>query len=107
MENRDWKKLSEREHKPPTLFPDATQPSGSADLQFLVSFGVVMSCRLGDVPQIRSRIQEAGGRIVFQTVSNGDLYLLRRAQIERALNGDLSTLTEIHMRKLKGSFGPR
>jgi hypothetical protein len=93
--------LSEQEPKPPTIFPDATPTSESADAAFLVSFGAVMSCRLGDVPKIRSRIQEAGGRIVFQTVSNAPLIILRAAQVERALQGDLSDLAGIHERKMR------
>ncbi|MGA2789816.1 MAG: hypothetical protein ABSF00_03490 [Candidatus Bathyarchaeia archaeon] len=103
MENRSYKELSKQEHNSPTLFPDATQPSDSPDLQFPITFGVVMSCRLGDVQKIRSQIQEAGGRIVFQTVSNNSLFLLRAAQVEKALQGDLSVLTEIHNRKTRRS----
>jgi hypothetical protein len=64
---------------------------------------LVVSCRLGDVDRIRSRIQEADGRIIFQTVSNGNLILLRAGQVERALNGDLSALAEIHNKKTRRS----
>jgi hypothetical protein len=97
MENR--RELEKLASKTPTIFPDATPPSGSPDLQFLVSFGMVVSCRLGEVERIRSLIQGTGGRIVFQTVSNGPLFLLRAGQVERALNGDLSALAEIHNKK--------
>lgn len=75
-------------------------PSGSAaDQQFLVSFGMIVSCRLGDVERIRESILKLGGRIVFQTVSNGALFLFRQAQVERALRGDVSALAEIHKKK--------
>lgn len=72
------------------------------DLNFLVSFGVVISCRLGDVEHIRSLVQGTGGRVIFQTVSNGPLFLLRAGQVERALRGDLSALAEIHKKKTRG-----
>jgi hypothetical protein len=100
MENRNWKKLSEQESKPPTISSGVKSSSGSAaDQQFFVSFGLIMSCRLGDVDSIRESIHALGGKIVFQTVSNGDLFLFRGAQIERALTGDVSALAEIHKRK--------
>ena len=97
--------LAKADAKPPnTISSGAPPPSGSPDLQFLVSFGAVISCRLGDVELIRSLIQEAGrGRIVFQTVSNGPLFLFRAGQVERALNGDLSALAEIHGKKTRRS----
>ena len=96
--------LAKADAKPPnTISSGATPPSGSADLQFLVSFGAVISCRLGDVERIRSLIQGTGGRIVFQTVSNGPLFLFRAGQVERALKGDLSALAEIHGKKTRRS----
>ena len=104
MENTNFKKLSRPEPKPPTISSGATPPSSSpADLQFLVSFGVVISCRLGDVEGIRSLIQGTGARIIFQTVSNGPLFLFRAAQVEKALNGDVSALAEIHRKKTRRS----
>ncbi len=96
--------LAKADAKPPnTISSGVTQPSGSADLKFLVSFGVVISCRLGDVEHIRSLIQGVGGRIVFQTVSNGPLFLFRAGQVERALAGDVSALAEIHNKKTRRS----
>jgi len=38
---------------------------------------------------------------VFQTISNGDLFLFRAAQVERAMQGDVSALAEIHKKKEK------
>ncbi len=98
MEKRS---LAEAEHKPPSPISTRTKPPSecAADQQFYVSFGAVISCRLGDVEKIRGKIEAEGGRIVFQSVSNGPLVLLRAGQIERALNGDLSALAEIHKRK--------
>lgn len=95
----------EGETKPPkTISAEATPPSGSAaDREFIVSYGAIISCRLGDVERIRCLIESVGGRIVFQTVSNGPLFLLRAAQIERAMNGDVSALVEIHRRKQRRS----
>lgn len=96
--------LAKADAKPPNTFSSgASPPSGSPDLQFLVSFGAVISCRLGDVERIRSLIQGTGGRIVFQTVSNGPLFLFRAGQVERALQGDLSALAEIHGKKTRRS----
>jgi hypothetical protein len=74
-------------------------PSSSADQQFFVSFGLIVSCRLGAVENIRASILKLGGRIVFQTVSTGDLFMFREAQVERALHGDVSALAEIHKKK--------
>jgi hypothetical protein len=96
--------LAKAEPKPPnTISSGATPPSGSPDLQFPVSFGVVISCRLGDVEHIRTLIQGTGGRIVFQTTSEGDLFLLREKQVERILAGDVSALAEIHSKKTRRS----
>ena len=96
--------LAKADVKPPNTFSSGvTPPSGSPDLNFLVSFGMVVSCRLRDVERIRTRIQESGGRIIFQTVSNGPLFLLRAGQVERALQGDLSALAEIHIKKTRRS----
>jgi len=69
------------------------------DQQFYISFGLVVSARLADVAKIRDAVERLGGKIAFQTVSNGDLFLLRRYQVERALAGDVSQLREIHNRK--------
>jgi hypothetical protein len=102
MENRNWKDLEKQETKPRTISSGAIQPSVSAaDQQFLVSFGAVISCRLGDVERIRGLVQGTGARIVFQTVSNGPLFLLRAGQVERALQGDVSALAEIHSKKTR------
>jgi hypothetical protein len=103
MENRNWKDLEKQDPKPPTISSGAKPSSGSPDQQFLVSFGAVISCCLGDVERIRESIHALGGRIVFQTVSNGPLFLLRAGQVERALQGDLSALAEIHIKKTRRS----
>ncbi len=97
-------RLAKAETKIPSpISPGPSQPSGgSADQRFFVSFGLIMSCRLGDVDRIRSLIEEAGGRVVFQTVSNAPLFLFRAAQVQRMIEGDLSALADIHRRKLKG-----
>lgn len=96
--------LATAETKPPnTISTGTTPPSGSPDLQFPVSFGVVVSCRLGDVERIRGRIEQEGGHIVFQTTSERPLFLLRERQVERALSGDLSALADIHRKKARRS----
>jgi len=71
----------------------------SLDRKFYVSFGVVMSVQHADVERVRAAIQECGGKIVFQTISTGELYLLRRYQVEQILSGDLSQLCEVHKKK--------
>jgi len=84
----------------PTSNVDSDPASVSAeDQQFYISFGLVVSARLADVAKIRDAVERLGGKIAFQTVSNGDLFLLRRYQVERALAGDVSQLREIHNRK--------
>lgn len=96
--------LAKAEHKPPNpISTEVKLPSGSADLQFYVSFGLLVSCKLGDVDRIRGLIEGAGGRIVFQTVSNGLLFLLRQAQVDRILHGDTSAIAEVHRKKTRRS----
>ena len=60
-----------------------------------------MSVQHADVERIRAAIQECGGKIVFQTISTGALYLLRGYQVEEILSGDLSQLRELHEKKQK------
>ena len=71
----------------------------SLDGKFYVSFGVVMSVQHADVERVRAAIQGCGGKIVFQTISTGTLYLLRQRQVEEILSGDLSQLCEVHKKK--------
>ncbi len=92
--------MQERERKlASTISPQSYQPPSEADAGFYVTYGVVISARWGDVEKIRRAIEAEGGKIAFQTVSNGDLYLLRRYQVERALQGDASQLREVYQRK--------
>jgi hypothetical protein len=69
------------------------------DQDFWVSFGLIVSVRLSDVEKIRRTVEEAGGKVVFQTTTTAPLYLLRQYQIEKALQGDVSQLQEIHEKK--------
>jgi hypothetical protein len=71
----------------------------SLDGKFYVSFGVIISVQHADVETVRAAILQAGGKIVFQTVSKDPLYLLRRNQVEQILNGDTSQLCEVHNKK--------
>lgn len=82
-----------------------TQPASvaPADQQFYVSFGLIISARLADVQRIRDEIERLGGKIAFQTISNGPLYVLREYQVERAIHGDVSHLKELHDRKKGGN----
>jgi hypothetical protein len=84
------------------ISPHPKPPSeASADRQFFVSYGLIISARLADVEKIRAAIQEEGGKIAFQTVTTALLYVLRHFQIERAIQGDLSELAELHKKKLR------
>ena len=86
----------------PTVSPQSTLTSDSqADRQFFVSYGVIISARLADVESIRKAIEEAGGKLAFQTVTSAPLYLLRHYQVEQILQGDLSHLAEVHSKKSK------
>jgi len=71
----------------------------SLDRKFYVSFGVIMSVQHADVERVRAAIEGCGGKIVFQTISTGELYLLRRYQVEQILSGDTSQLCEVHKKK--------
>ena len=78
----------------------------SLDGKFYVSFGVVMSVQHADVETVRAAIEGCGGKIVFQTVSKDPLYLLRRNQVEKILNGDTSCLKKVHARKSRERSRP-
>jgi hypothetical protein len=85
-----------------TISVQPTQASASqADRQFYVSYGMIVSARLGDVEKIRAAVEGLGGKIVFQTVTSAPLYLLRHYQVEQILQGDVSQLREAHNRKSK------
>lgn len=77
----------------------------SLDRKFFVSFGVVMSVQHADVERVRAAIEGCGGKIVFQTVSTGPLYLLRGYQVEEILAGDISALAEVHKKKQREERG--
>jgi hypothetical protein len=64
-----------------------------------VSFGLVVSARMADVAKIRAAVENAGGKIAFQTVSSGPLYLLRHYEVEQIIQWDIDHL--VHNRKLK------
>ena len=72
-----------------------------SDRKFYTGFGVIMSVEHADVERIRAAIQECGGKIVFQTISTGALYLLRQRQVEEILSGDLTQLRELYEKKQK------
>jgi hypothetical protein len=81
------------------LLEDSGKNDRSLDRSLYVSFGLVMSLRLGDVEKARAWLESNGAKIIFQTVSSGGLYLLRDYQVRRALQGDVSQLREIYQRK--------
>jgi hypothetical protein len=56
---------------------------------------------MADVAKIRAAIENADGKIAFQTVSGGPLYLLRHYEVEQIIQGDLDRLVEVHNRKSK------
>ncbi|MGA8856197.1 MAG: hypothetical protein WB643_03415 [Candidatus Bathyarchaeia archaeon] len=94
--------LAKADAKPPnTISSGAPLPSGSPDLQFPVTFGVIISCKLGNVEWIRRRIEQEDGHIVFQTTSERPLFLLRERQVERILQGDTSAIAEVHRKKTR------
>ena len=75
-------------------------PSSVADEdRIIVSFGLVVSCPLGKTEAIRQAIMKENGRIAYQIVSNGGLFLLREGQAQRILGGDNSELKELYTKK--------
>jgi hypothetical protein len=84
---------------PSSISKQITFPSEADEDRVFVSFGLIISCRLSDADKIRLAVESARGRIVFQTLSNGSLFLLRQAQIENALSGNLEELIEINKKK--------
>jgi hypothetical protein len=69
------------------------------DRSVFISFGLVLSLKLDDVEKVRAWLEANGTKIVFQTTSSGDLYLLREYQVRRAIHGDVSQLCEIYQKK--------
>jgi hypothetical protein len=71
------------------------------DDQFGVSFGLIISVKKSDVDKIRAALAASGVefKLIFETVSPRDLYLLREYQVSRVLQGDLSQLRDLHNRK--------
>ncbi len=69
------------------------------DQDFYVSFGLILSVRLSSLPAIRKAVTMEGAKIVFQTSTPAPLYLLRHYEVEKALQGDIEWLREIHDKK--------
>lgn len=69
------------------------------DRSVFVSFGLVLSLKLDDVEKVRAWLEENGAKIVFQTVASSPLFVLREYQVRRALQGDVSQLSEIYQKK--------
>ena len=96
--------------RPETKPPISSSVTGSSGSEAecrggkpFASLGLIVSCRPSDVDLICRVIQACGGKLVFQTVSNGSLFVLGEAQIERILQGDLSELVEIMKKKERRS----
>jgi hypothetical protein len=69
------------------------------DRDVFISFGLVLSLRPDDIEKVRDWLQSNGAKIVFQTTSTGDLFLLRDWTMRRAIDGDTSQLKEVYQRK--------
>ncbi len=87
--------------RPPSTLETTPSSASAEDQQFFVSFGLIVSARMADVAKIREAIERLGGKIAFQTVSSGPLYVLRHYQVEQILQGDIGQLAEVHSRKQK------
>jgi hypothetical protein len=79
-------------------------PSGDAGRVFC-TFGLVLSCRYADVEPIVDAIAKIGAKIIYRIPSTGQLFVLRRYEVEKVLKGELSELREIYDRKMKGEKG--
>ena len=79
-------------------------PSGEA-ARALCTFGLVISCRYADQEPIVNAITNLGAKVIYRIPSTGQLFVLRRYEVEKALRGDLSELQEIYDRKMKGEKG--
>jgi hypothetical protein len=69
------------------------------DRSIFVSFGLVLSLKIGDIDKVRSWLETNGVKIVFQTSGGSDLFVLREYQVRRILQGDISQLREIYQKK--------
>ena len=69
------------------------------DRSAFMSLGLVLSVRPDDVEKIRDWLESNGAKIVYQTTSTGDLFLLRDWTMRRAIDGDTSQLKEVYQRK--------
>ena len=95
----------DKEENPRTSFsPKPAPPSGDAARVFC-TFGLVLSCRYADLDPIIDAITKIGARVIYRIPSTGQLFILRRYEVEKALRGELSELQEIYDRKMKGEKG--
>ena len=86
---------------PRTSFsPKPNSPSEDVGRVFC-TFGLVLSCRYADVEPIVDAIAKIGGKVIYRIPSTGQLFVLRRYEVEKALRGELSELQEIYDRKMK------
>jgi hypothetical protein len=95
----------DKEENPRTSFsPKPKPPSGEAARAFC-TFGLVISCRYAEQEPIINAINKIGAKVIYRIPSTGQLFILRRYEVEKALRGDLSELQEIYDRKMKGEKG--
>jgi hypothetical protein len=95
----------DKEEKPHTPFSTTpNSPSGKA-ARALCTFGLVISCRYADQEPIVDAISNIGAKVIYRIPSTGQLFILRRYEVEKALRGELFELQEIYDRKMKGEKG--
>jgi hypothetical protein len=95
--------LTRPETKTPASLEVEPSSGSEAGGKGFASLGLIVSSRPGDVDLMCRVIQACGGKVVYYTVSNGLLFVLGEAQIERILQGDLSELVEIMKKKERRS----
>jgi len=95
----------DKKEKNRTAFSPTPKPPTEEAARAFCTFGLVISCRYADQEPIVAAITEIGGKVIYRIPSTGQLFVLRRYEVEKVLRGDLSELREIYERKMKGDKG--
>ena len=81
-----------------------TLPTDKAGRAFC-TLGLILSCRYADVEPIVAAINTIGSKVIYRIPSTGQLFVLRRYEVEKILKGDLTELQMLYDRKMKGEKG--
>ena len=74
------------------------------DAQAFISYGLLMSVTVDKIDMIREAAKALGAKVIYNTTSTGDLYIIREYTLDRAIDGDVSELKELKKKKKGDEF---